>query len=103
MYLLAAEKASAGDIFNCTSSTNVTALQLAEAMASTLDLPVKFLKFDEAVVKFGPFFSNFLSVVNRASSAKAVQALGWEPREPGILDDIKSGSYLALANELRKE
>lgn len=103
MYLLAAEKGSAGDIFNCTSSTNVTALQLAEAMGSVLNLPVKFLKFDEAVAKFGPFFSKFLSAVNRASSAKAVQTLGWEPKEVEILDDIKSGSYLAVAKELRKD
>lgn len=103
MYLLAAEKASAGDIFNCTSSTNVTALQLAEAMGSVLDLPVKLLKYDEAVAKFGPFFSRFLSAENRASSAKAVQTLGWEPREQWILDDIKSGSYQALAKNLRKD
>ncbi|KAI7977380.1 hypothetical protein EIK77_004796 [Talaromyces pinophilus] len=103
MYLLAAEKASAGDVFNCTSSTNVTALQLAEAMGSVLNLPVKFLKFDEAVAKFGPFFSKFLSAVNRASSAKAIQTLGWEPRELGILEDIKSGSYQALAKELCKD
>ncbi|KAF5014055.1 hypothetical protein F66182_15098 [Fusarium sp. NRRL 66182] len=102
MYLLAAEKGSVGDVFNCTSSTVVTALQIAEAMGSVLNLPVRFLKFNEAVAKFGPFFSKFLSAVNRGSSAKAVQTLGWKPKEVGILDDIKSGSYQAVAEELRK-
>ncbi|EED20169.1 NAD dependent epimerase/dehydratase, putative [Talaromyces stipitatus ATCC 10500] len=101
MYILAAEKASAGEVYNCTSSTDVTALQLAEAMGSILALPVKFFKFDEAVAKFGPFFSKFLCAVNRASSAKAFQRLGWQPREPGIIDDIKSGSYLAVTEKLR--
>jgi nucleoside-diphosphate-sugar epimerase len=38
MYLLAAEKGDVGGAFNCTSSTGVTALQLAQAMGSILDL-----------------------------------------------------------------
>jgi nucleoside-diphosphate-sugar epimerase len=103
MYLLAAEKGSLGEVFNCTSSTDVTALQLAQAMGSILDLPVKSVKFEDALATYGKFLTDFLCAVNRASSAKAVKMLGWQPREIGILEDIRTGSYVAVAQELRKE
>lgn len=103
MYLLAAEKGGAGEVFNCTSSTDGTALQLAQAMGSILHIPVKSVKFDDALATYGQFLTRFLCAVNRASSAKAVKMLGWQPREKGILEEIKTGSYVSVAQELQQK
>ncbi|KAI0009644.1 putative NAD dependent epimerase/dehydratase [Xylariaceae sp. FL0662B] len=84
---------------NATSATNLTARQLAEAMAAALQVPLDDITSDEADAKFGQSFTLFLTSENRASSAKAVKELGWQPREVGILEDIKSGSYQAVVKE----
>ncbi|KAI1501584.1 NAD(P)-binding protein [Biscogniauxia marginata] len=105
LYLLAAGKAgaawTAGAIFNCTSSTEVTIRELAEAMAAALGVPARSLAREEAARKCGELVAAFMGMENRASSAKAVKELGWQPREPGVLEDITSGPYLAVAKELR--
>lgn len=102
LYLLAAQKAKGGDVFNATSSTDVTFAQLAEGMSGLLGLPLREISYEEAGGKFGRFFAMFLSSPNRASSVKARKELGWEPKEIGILEDIKTGSYPAIVAELRK-
>ncbi|KAI1412744.1 putative NAD dependent epimerase/dehydratase [Hypoxylon sp. FL1857] len=101
LFLLAAQKAPAGSIYNATDSTDVKFRQIADAMAEILHLPVKSLTLEESVAQLGPFFGRFLAANNRASSAKAKKELGWEIREKqGIVEEIRSGSYVALAKEL---
>ncbi|KAI2616790.1 putative NAD dependent epimerase/dehydratase [Hypoxylon sp. NC1633] len=102
LYLLAAKKAKAGSIFNATDSTNVTARQLTDAIAEALNVPVVSLTMDEATASLGGFFATFLSSESRASSAKAREELGWVIQEKaGIVADIKSGSYQAVAQAIR--
>ncbi|KAF4895770.1 hypotheticall protein [Colletotrichum fructicola] len=52
--------------------------------------------------EFGPMMAFFLSVENRASGVKARKELGWEPKGMGVLEDIRQGSYQAVAKALRK-
>ncbi|KAE9572103.1 hypothetical protein CGMCC3_g11879 [Colletotrichum fructicola] len=61
-------------------------------------------KVGEARVEkeFGPMMAFFLSVENRASGVKARKELGWEPKGMGVLEDIRQGSYQAVAKALRK-
>ncbi|KAI1087340.1 putative NAD dependent epimerase/dehydratase [Rostrohypoxylon terebratum] len=101
LYLLAAEKAPAGSLYNATNATNITNLELAEAISEVTGVPVKQYTFAEAAEKIGPFFARFLCSSSRASSAKAKKELGWEIKEKvGILEDIKHGSYVAVAKEM---
>jgi nucleoside-diphosphate-sugar epimerase len=103
LYLLVAEKAPAGEIYNATWETNVTFRQLAEAMGKTLGVPVQSQPYAELESKFGIFLAKFLCSENRASNAKAKRELGWTiEADKGILDEIASGSYVQLAEELRK-
>lgn len=68
-----------------------------------MDVPLRSKTYEEAEAEMGPFFAKFLSLGNRASNAKARAELGWEPKaEKSILEDIESGSYVALAESLRK-
>lgn len=102
LFLLTAEKADAGDIFNASSISDVTTRELSEAMGSILGLPVKSLSYDDTVSKFGEFLARFLNVENRASGGKAKSQLGWDPKELNIIHDIKKGSYFAIAEGLKK-
>ncbi|KZF19552.1 putative NAD dependent epimerase/dehydratase [Xylona heveae TC161] len=102
LFLLAAEKAKAGEVFNGTSAHNTTFRELSEAVGSVLQLPVKPLSFEETLTTKGEFLARFLTAENQASGAKAKRVLGWNPEGPSILDDIKTGSYVALAEGLKK-
>ncbi|KAF2718738.1 NAD(P)-binding protein [Polychaeton citri CBS 116435] len=65
LYLLAADKGRAGEVFNVTSATDITTRQLAEAMATALDIPARNL----------PLLSKFLTSEGRESSVKTMKAL----------------------------
>lgn len=102
LYLLAAKGGKAGDIFNCASSTNVTNRELAEAIGDVIKIPARSITVDEAKARWGPFLPNIAQLENRASHRKAAEQLGWQPRGIDLLTDIRSGSYVALAENLRK-
>lgn len=101
-FLLAVEKANAGDIFNASSINDITIRELSEAMGSILHLPVKSFSYDNTVSKFGEFLASFLNTENRASGAKAKSQLGWSQKGLSIIDEIKTGSYMAVAESLKK-
>lgn len=102
LYLLAAQRAKAGDIFKATGETDVIHRQLTEAFSEVLGIPIKSVTKDEAEVNIGKFLTSFFRFENRASSAKAKKQLGWETQRIGILEDIKSGSYAQVAEGLKK-
>ena len=100
-YLLAAEKAEPGSVFNCASETNITTRAMAEAIGEAVDVPVKGKSRSEVEALWGPFLAAFVDYENRASSER-LRNLGWQPKaSPGMLEDIKSGSYREMAKSLR--
>ncbi|KAI0165325.1 putative NAD dependent epimerase/dehydratase [Hypoxylon sp. FL1284] len=101
LYLLAAKKAKAGEKFIATAPEAVTHRQLVDAIAAVMDVPVKSLTLDEAKATVGSFFGSFLAADCRASGAKAREQLGWEIRETGAIEDIKTGSYAKLAEGIK--
>lgn len=103
LFLLVAQKGRNGEAYNATAETNVTFKQLAEAMAKAVGVPVRAQSYAETEAKMGPFFAKFLSLENRASNRKAREELGWTVEaEKGILEDIITGSYVSVVEELRK-
>ncbi|KAF2142258.1 uncharacterized protein K452DRAFT_287479 [Aplosporella prunicola CBS 121167] len=100
LYLLAAEKARTGEIFNGVSG-QVKFRDLAEAEGEVLNLPVHSVAYEDALSRWGQFFARFLSTENWSSGEKAKRVLGWEPKEAGIIDDLKTGSYVAIAESLK--
>lgn len=107
LYLLVAERArkegkeEAGEIFNGTGSTTTTTRELAEAIGAVLGLPVRSVSRDEAEEKWGKFLATIFNYENRASNRKAVERLGWEPREVDLITDIREGSFVEVAERLR--
>lgn len=104
LYLLAAEKAKAGDVFNGTSATSVTLREMAEAIGAALAIPVRSVTRDEAETLWG-WMAGFVQYENRASNRKAVEELGWQPTGVDLLTDIRAGSYreLAESTDIRAE
>lgn len=100
LVLLAVKKGEAGDVFNVSSQTEVTMGTLFDAINSSVSVPNKDITYDEAFAKFGENIAWFLRAENRASGAKAQKKLGWQPKGTSVLEDIKSGSYVAVANAL---
>jgi nucleoside-diphosphate-sugar epimerase len=102
LYLLAAERGRDGEAYNASAETNVTMKELQGAVAEVLGVPTVDLSKENALAKMPPFLVNFLVTENRGSNKKAVSELGWQPTEPGIVEDIVRGSYVEVARRLGK-
>lgn len=102
LYLLAVQKGKAGEIYNASSSTTVTLREIVGAVATVVGVLAVSVTSEQAVDQFGPVFTFLISTENRASGAKAMKNLGWQPREKGIVDEILHGSYQPVAAALRK-
>lgn len=102
LFLLAASKAKAGEVFNGTGSTTVTLRALTEAIGAALNIPVRSVSHEEAEALWGQFLAEFVQRENRPSNRKAVQQLRWQPKGIDMLTDIRSGSYRELAEKLRQ-
>lgn len=89
------------DIYNVTSSTEVTFRDFTDAVAATLGLSVKEVSAAEAAEKAGPLIAGFFSIRNRGKSDKAKRELRWIPSEADIVADIRNGSYVQVAKELK--
>ncbi|TGO24534.1 hypothetical protein BPAE_0100g00020 [Botrytis paeoniae] len=89
LYLLAAQNAKSGEVFNASSATNITFHEMWETMATALHVPLKHLSTEESIAKLGPFLTRFISVDNRALVAKARDILGWNPSGFSILEEIR--------------
>ena len=103
LYLLAAQKGKAGELFNASGSTDTTAREIFDAIAAEIGVPVRDITYEEAQGQMGETFAWFLKAENRASGAKAKKELGWQPKGAGILEEISKGSYQAVAEPLRKK
>jgi nucleoside-diphosphate-sugar epimerase len=60
LYLLAANKAKAGEVFNGTGSTTVTLRAMAEAIGEALQVPVRSVSREEAEAIWGHFLTAFV-------------------------------------------
>ncbi|RAK97439.1 NAD-dependent epimerase nscE [Aspergillus ibericus CBS 121593] len=102
LYLLAAEKAGAGEVFNGVAGTDTSYRQLAEAIGEVAGVPVRSVAREEATARWGPFLVAFASTGNRASGAKARRQLGWVVEMPSLLSEIREGSYRELVDVFRR-
>ena len=102
LYLLVAQKAVAGEVFNGTGKTTTNYQQFATAIGDLVQVPTQSISFEDAVARWGPFISAFVNVSNRASNRKAVEKLGWRPHQQDLLTEIRTGTYVAVAEEFKQ-
>jgi nucleoside-diphosphate-sugar epimerase len=94
LYVRALEKAPAGSLYHAAEGPPVRISELAGVVAETAGKDVKTHSWvaDEAALVLGPYVQGLLLDQN-VSGKKAKRELGWEPKAPSVLDDVRQGSY----------
>ncbi len=94
LYVKALAKPAAGAVWHGVSG-QVEVRKLAEAAAQSggKKAAVASLPLEEARKAMG-LFADALAANQVIAAEKTKQALGWKPSRPGILEDVKSGSYV---------
>ncbi len=94
LFRLALESAEPGSRLHAVAEEGVPMRAIAEAIGAGLGLPVRALTEDEAPAHFD-FLARLIAIDNPASSALTRGALGWRPREPDLLTDMRDGGYFS--------
>ena len=65
---------------------------IAEVIGRHLGIPVTAISPEDAAGHFG-WLAGFLAMDVPASSALTCELLGWQPVQPGLIDDLEKGHY----------
>lgn len=93
-YLAAFEHASAGSYFYIEAGeASMRELNLAVAQLLGMEARTETLSLPDAVRAWGPPMAHGMGSNVRVCADKARSMLNWQPRRPGLLEDIAKGSY----------
>jgi nucleoside-diphosphate-sugar epimerase len=92
VYRLALEQGASARRYHAIAEEGVPFKVIAEVIGKRLGLPVVSKSPDEAEAHFG-WFARFAAVDVPASSAKTRAALGWAPKEKGLIEDLDQPYY----------
>ncbi len=92
VYRLAFEQGAAGGPYHAIAEEGVALRDIAELIGRRLDVPVVARRGEEAAGHFG-WFTLFAGIDAAASSARTRARLGWQPTQPGLLEDIENAGY----------
>jgi nucleoside-diphosphate-sugar epimerase len=94
VFRLALEKGSAGSYWHAVADGSIPYRDIAEAIASRLDLPAVSIPRDELMVPgyFG-FLANIVTQSYPASNLTTRRELSWEPTQPSLLEGLDNGHY----------
>jgi nucleoside-diphosphate-sugar epimerase len=94
LYRLALEKGTSGVCYHGVADAGIPFKEIAEVIGKRLGLPVVSKSGEEAAAHF-TWFTHFAGIDNRTSSQKTRDALGWQPRQEGLLADLDHPRYFA--------
>jgi nucleoside-diphosphate-sugar epimerase len=92
LYRLALESAPAGTRLHAVGDEGIAFRRIAEAIGHGLNVPVRSIEQDQASGYVG-YLAPFVALDNPTSAARTRELLGWEPTQPGLLDDLAQGHY----------
>jgi nucleoside-diphosphate-sugar epimerase len=92
IFRLAWEKAAAGTTLHAVADEGVPVRALAEVIGRQLDVPVAAIAPDDAGEHFG-WLAGLVGLDVPASSTLTRELLGWQPTQPGLVDDLEKGHY----------
>jgi nucleoside-diphosphate-sugar epimerase len=94
LFRLALEEGPAGSYWHAVDEGAIPFREIADALASRLDLPAVSIPIDELVVPgYYGFLANIVTKSYPASNLITRQTLGWEPTQPGLLAGLDNGHY----------
>jgi len=86
------EEAPAGSVLHAVDDEGVPVRAIAEVIGRHLGLPVAAIAPEDAAGHF-TWLSGFIGIDSPASSTLTRALLGWQPAQPGLLDDLDKGHY----------
>jgi len=96
LFRLALERAPAGSVLHGVGEEGVPIREVAEVIGRHLDVPVASISSEQAPEHFG-FLGAFIGADSPASSALTRARFGWQPKQPGLIDDLEQGHYFEVA------
>jgi nucleoside-diphosphate-sugar epimerase len=92
LFRLAVEIAPAGTTLHAVADEGVAFRDIAGVIGRHLNLPVVSIPPADALEHFAPLGA-FIGIDSPASSALTRELMGWEPAQPGLIDDLDQGHY----------
>jgi len=96
LFRLALEQAPAGSVLHGVGEEGVPIREVAEVIGRHLEVPVASISAEQAPEHFG-FLGAFIGADSPASSALTRARFGWQPSQPGLIDDLEQGHYFEVA------
>jgi nucleoside-diphosphate-sugar epimerase len=92
-FALAVEKGKPGALYH-TVAGEVSLRAVAEAVAQLMGCGTCSVSYETACEIWKKTFADMVLMVNSRSRAPRTRTeLGWQPRHPDVIEDIRSGSY----------
>jgi nucleoside-diphosphate-sugar epimerase len=92
LFRLAVEKAPAGSTLHAVADEGVPIRDVAEVIGRHLDVPVISIPAEQAAEHF-TWLGGFIGLDAPASSALTRELMGWQPTQPGLIEDLGKGHY----------
>jgi nucleoside-diphosphate-sugar epimerase len=92
LFRLALEQAPAGSTLHAVADEGVPIRDVAEVIGRHLDVPVVSVPPEQAGEHFS-WLGGFIGADSPASSALTRELLGWQPTQPGLIEDLDKGHY----------
>jgi nucleoside-diphosphate-sugar epimerase len=92
LFRLALENAPAGSTLHAIADEGVPVRDIADVIGRHLGVPAGSVAAEDAAGHFG-FLAGFVATDSPASSALTRELLGWQPTQPGLIDDLDKGHY----------
>jgi nucleoside-diphosphate-sugar epimerase len=96
LFRLALEKAPAGTALHGVAEEGIPVREIADVIGRHLGVHVESIAADAAVGHFG-FLGALLGVDSPASSVFTRERFGWQPEQPGLIEDLDQGHYFESA------
>lgn len=92
LYRLIVEQQPAQKVFHAVAENGIPFREIAAAIASGLNVSLVSKTAAEAADHFA-WFNHFAQIDCPASATLTMEQTGWQPRQPGLIDDIKTAGY----------
>ena len=92
LFRLAVEHAPAGSTLHAVADEGVPIRAIAEVIGRHLDVPVASIAAGDAAAHF-TWLAGFIGLDSPASSTLTRELLGWQPAQPGLIEDLEKGHY----------
>jgi len=92
LFRLALEKAARRGVYHAVAEQGVPTKDIAEIIGRRLNLPLVSKAHEAATGHFG-FVGHFFGMDWPASNEQTRQALGWQPKQPGLIADLDRPRY----------